>query len=65
MIFLSGGGYIYSVYPDTNAPGPIYSTFGCDEVGECFDPRFINDEPKQHEKRSKEYEYWKRHPIGK
>ena len=74
LIFLSGGGYIYSVYKGTKArPGPLYSTFGCDEPGACFDPRDMrlnideNTKHKEHKKRSNldGYEYWKRHPTGK
>ena len=74
LIFLSGGGYIYSIYKDSSSPGPLYSTFGCDEAGKCFDPRDarqdIGEETKHEDKKSPNpnyftYEYWKRHPIGK
>ena len=75
LIFLSGGGYIYSVYKGANPrPGPLYSTFGCDEPGACFDPRDMrlnideNTEHKEHHKKRSNYdgyEYWKRHPTGK
>ena len=75
LMFLTGGGYIYSVYRGTNNPGPIYSTFGCDEQGECFDPRdtrvdngdstHISPRSDRKSPDYSRYQYWKRHPIGK